>query len=265
MASAWHDIGVSLDLTRVYLAGRICLEAGGEIAAPIDFPGRQGRVAFAYLVAERGRPVAREALAGVLWPTERAPAWEGAMHALISKLRALLTRMGMDGATVLTSGGGCYELRLPRGAWVDLDAAADAVHLAESALRRDDPAAAYGPSAVAHHIARRPFLAGEEGPWIDGRRAKLRHVLVRALECRAAVYLWNREFPLAVEAARDAVELEPFRETAHRWLMRAHAAAENTAEALRAYERCRAIIADELGVDPSPATKAEYERILRTV
>lgn len=250
---------------RIYLAGRICLEAAGELVGPIDFPGRQGRIAFAYLVAERGRLVPRDALASVLWPAERATAWESATHAIISKLRTLLTKMGIDGVTALTSESGCYELRLPGNAWVDLDAATDAVHLAESALRRGDPAAAYGPSAVAHHIARRPFLSGEEGPWIEGRRAKLRHILVRALESRAQVYLWNREFPLAVEAARDAVELEPFRETAHRLLMQAHAASENMAEALRAYERCRAMIADELGVDPSPATKSEYERILRSV
>jgi DNA-binding SARP family transcriptional activator len=47
--------------------------------------------------------------------------------------------------------------------------------------------------------------------------------------------------------------------------MRAHATSGNTAEARRAYERCRVSIADELGVDPSPATKDEYERILRSV
>jgi DNA-binding SARP family transcriptional activator len=250
---------------RVYLAGRVCLEAGDQLFGPIDFPGRQGRVAFAYLVAERGRPVPRESLASVLWPGERAPAWESALSALISKLRALFTKAGLDGAAVLTAESGCYDLRLPGGAWVDLDAASDAIHQAESALRLGEPAKAYGPSAVAHHIARRPFLPGEEGPWIEGRRTKLRGVLVRALECRARVYLWNGELPLAVEAARDAVELEPFRETAHQLLMRAHATAGNTAEALRAYERCRVMIADELGVDPSPATKEEYERILKSV
>jgi DNA-binding SARP family transcriptional activator len=250
---------------RIYLAGRVCLEVGDALLGPLDFPGRQGRVAFAFLVAERGRPIPRDDLADVLWPGERAPAWESALSAVISKLRSVFTKAGLDGAAVLTAESGCYDLRLPGGAWVDLDAASDAIHQAESALRLGEPAKAYGPSAVAHHIARRPFLPGEEGVWLDGRRTKLRGVLVRALECRAQVYLWNGEHSLAVEASRDAVELEPFRETSHQLLMRAHAAAGNTAEALRAYERCRALIADELGVDPSPATKDAYERILKSV
>ena len=58
--------------------------------------------------------------------------------------------------------------------------------------------------------------------------------------------------------------LEPFRETAHRLVMRAHAAAGNPAEALRAYERCRSTIAEELGAGPSDATEDLYLQILRS-
>jgi DNA-binding SARP family transcriptional activator len=250
---------------RIYLAGRVCVEAGDLLVEPHDFPGRQGRLAFAFLVLERGRPVPRDALAEVLWRGERAPAWESALHAVVSKLRGVLSRVGLDGASSLAAEGGCYELRLPGDAWVDFDAAADAIHQAEAALRHEDPRSAYGPSAVAHHIARRPLLPGEDSAWLDGKRARLRSILVRALECRAHVYLWNGEHALAIEAARDAVDVEPFRETGHQLLMRAHASAGNTAEALRAYEKCRRAIADELGVDPSPSTRQVYEQILASV
>ena len=252
---------------RVYLAGRVCIESGGAVLEHLAFPGRQGRLAFAFLVCERGRPVSRTELADVLWSNDPASAWDTAISAIVSKLRGLLRQAGLDAGAVLPSTGGCYELRLPTGTWVDLEAANDAIHDAEAALRLGDPARAYGPSAVAHHIARRPLFAGEQGGghWADARRAKHRSTLLRALECRAQVYLWNGELPLALEAARDAVELEPLRETSHQLLMRSHAAAGNTAEALNAYERCRRLIASELGVDPSPQTRAIYEGILRAI
>ena len=166
---------------------------------------------------------------------------------------------------MLASASGCYELQLPGSAWVDVEAAADAIHEAEVALRAGDHVRAYGPSAVAHHIARRPFLAGDDSRWAELKRQKLHNILIRALECRAQVYLCNNEFSLAVEAARDAVDQEPFRETAHQLLMRAYAASGNTAEALQAYERCRRLIAEELGVDPSPATKALHMTLLKSV
>jgi DNA-binding SARP family transcriptional activator len=248
----------------VYLAGRMCIEAGEVVIDQQDFPGHQGRLAFAYLVCERGRPVSRSELVDVLWPQDTVAATDVAVSAIVSKLRAILTRAGLRGSEALAGTGGCYELRLPSDTWVDLEAASDAIHEAETALRLGDPARAYGPSAVAHHIARRRLFPADAdgGAWADGRRTKHHSILVRALECRAQVYLWNGELSLAVEAARDVVALEPLRETAHRLLMRALATAGNSAEALKAYEQCRRLIARELGVDPSPQTRAVYEDIL---
>lgn len=250
---------------RIFLTGRVCVESGGTRIDPAGFPGHQGRLAFAYLVSERNRPIARAELVDLLWPAEAPASSDTALSAIVSKLRGILRTCGLKPATALASAAGCYELRLPGDVWVDVEAAADAIHEAEAAMRADEPAAAYGPSAVAHHIARRPFFPGESGTWVDARRERLRGILLRALECRAAVYLWNSEHALAVEAAREVVALEPFRETGHQLLIRSLAAAGNTAEALRAYERCRRLIAEELGVDPSRQTKAVYEEVLSSL
>ena len=252
-------------LVRIHLAGRVSLEVNGRQLDQSTFPGQQGRVVFAYLVAERSRPIGRSELAAVLWPGAAPPSCESALNAVVSKVRALVARAGLDASSVLVAAPGCYELRLPASAWVDVEAATDAIHDAESALRAGDAGRAYGPSAVAHHIARRPFLPGTESPWIDGMRARLRAILLRALECRAEVYLWNSEFSLAVEVARELTVLEPLRESGHRLLIRGLAAAGNAAEALSAYERCRRLIARELGVDPSRQTKAVYEAVLMSL
>ena len=250
---------------RVYLAGRVSIEVAAQLVGPDQFPGQQGRVAFAYLVLERGRPVTVEELAETLWPGDLPAAWGPALRAIVSKLRSLIARPELCGATAVESARGAYELRLPSDSWIDIEAAADAIHDAEAALRQGDPRTAYGPSAVAHHIARRPFLAGEQGRWIEGQRDRLRDILLRALEARAQVYLWNSEHSLALRAAKDLIALEPLRESGHRLIMRAHTALGNTAEALRAYEQCRRLIARELGVDPSPQTKATYEEILQSL
>lgn len=250
---------------RIRLAGRLSLEAGECLFDQAEFPGIQGRIAFAFLTAERSRPVTRSELIEALWPADAPPSCESALNAILSKLRGLLTRAGLDQSATLVGASGCYELRLPADVWVDVEVAADAIHEAEVALRAGDPGRAYGPSAVAHHIARRPFLPGAEGQWLDAWRMRLRSILLRAVECRAEVYLWNSEFTLAAEAASELMALEPLRESGHRVLMRALAGAGNTAEALNAYEKCRRLIARELGVDPSKQTKAVYEALLASV
>lgn len=256
---------MELHTIRIHLAGRVSLEANGRFLDPGAFPGQQGRVAFAYLVCARNRPVSRSELTEALWTADVPGSADAALSAVISKLRSMLGRVGLDGAAMLTSGPGCYELRLPSDSWVDLEVASDAIHDAEAALRVNDPEGAYGPSAVAHHIARRPFLPGEDAPWVDAQRLRLRSVLLRALECRAEVYLWNREYALAAEAARELTIVEPLRESGHRLLIRALAAAGNAAEALWAYEQCRRLIADQLGVDPSRQTKDVYEAVLHSL
>ena len=208
-------------MLRIYLSGRMMIEAGGVLLEPQDFPAQQGRAAFALLVGERGFPVTRTALADALWPRQPPRSWSAALSSIVSKLRALLTQAGLDGSAALGNSGGCYELRLPTGTWVDHEVAANSIHAAEAALKAGDPARAYGPSAIAHHIAHRPFLPEVEGEWFEHRRERLASILVRALECRAEVYLWNHEHSLAVEAAREVVALQPFRETGYQLLMRA--------------------------------------------
>ena len=251
-------------MLRIYLSGHMGIESGGALIRGSDFPGRQGRAAFAYLVGERGGPVTRAALTDALWPAEPPPSWNTALSSIVSKLRSLLSRAGLDGASALRTADGCHELYLPQDAWIDHEVATESIHEAESALKAGDPGGAYGPSAVAHHIARRPFLPGETGRWFEERRAKLASLLVRALECRGEVYLWNREYPLAVEVAREAVALRPFRETAYRLLMRSHAAAGNAGEALWVYEQCRTLMSEELGVTPSRETQLLHLRVLQS-
>ena len=237
-------------MLRIYLTGEPCLLADGRLIAAEQLPRRQGRLAFAYLVSERARPVSRAELADVLWPGCLPAAYQAALSALVSKLRALL------GREVITSIHGCYRLELPADAWIDTEAAHAAVHEAEAALRADLQTAAYGPATVAAAILRRPFLPGADGSWVEDRRETLGQLLLRALDVLVEVHAWNREPALAVRVAQQALALEPFRESGYRRLMRLHQSGGDHAEALRVYERCRRLLADELGTTPAAETEA---------
>jgi DNA-binding SARP family transcriptional activator len=108
---------------RISLTGRVSIEADGATLDERSFPGRQGRLVFAYLLAEEGRAVPRDELAELLWRDAPPARWEKALSVLVSKLRALLEECGVDGQDALRSAFGCYQLVLPPGAWIDLAAA----------------------------------------------------------------------------------------------------------------------------------------------
>ena len=245
------------------MTDRISIEGGGTIVDEQRFPGRQGRFVFAYLLAARGRPVPREQLADALWDGAPPATWKEALSVLLSKLRALLNECGVDGSEALTSAFGCYQFVLPDGSWVDVVAAEEALSNAERDLAAGDAAQAALSAATAVGLARRTFLPGEDGLWIDERRSELRETLIRALECLAGSSRRSGRPEGSVRAAEELVALESFRERGYRLLMQAHSAAGNDAEALRTYERCRTLLADELGAYPSPETEAVYLEILR--
>jgi YVTN family beta-propeller protein len=218
---------------------------------------------FAYLAAQNGRPVPRDELAELLWDDALPATWEKALRVLMTKLRALLEECGIDGSTALTSAFGCYKLTLPAGAWIDVDAAVEAVERAEAELAVGDLGEARAQATAAAALARRSFLPGEDGPWVEERRRDLHEILVRSLECLRDAAFGAGEFAEAVRHGEEVTELEPFRESGYRRLMQAHAASGNPAEALRVYDRCRRFLADELGAYPSRETEAAYLEILR--
>ena len=241
----WVYVGAELSRGKVQLCGRFVVELDDRRVED-ELPGRQGRLLLAFIVTHRDRTVARDELIEALWPSGQ----DGGLAPLLSKLRRVLPLDGLRPSV--------------DDLWVDIEAAAAAVHRAESSLALGEPDAAWGPSQVAMFVAGRPFLAGESAPWIDVERRRLGELHLRALEAYAASTLGvgGTELSAAVRAGRKLVALEPYRESGHRILMEALDREGNPAEALLVYEALRTKLRDDLGVSPSPPTQELHRRLL---
>jgi DNA-binding SARP family transcriptional activator len=112
--------------TRIQICGRLAVEIAGRDVTEL-IPRRQGRVLFTYLVVNRHRPASRDQLVDALWAGAVPPDAEGALSSVLSRLRRAI---GIDAL----GGRGEVRLILPPDAWVDLEAAEEAMHRAESAI-----------------------------------------------------------------------------------------------------------------------------------
>jgi DNA-binding SARP family transcriptional activator len=244
-------------ITRVQLCGPLVVERGDE-RLESRLPGRQGRMLFGYLAINRHRLAARDELVAAVWPSDPPPAADGALNALLSKMRRALGAGAVDGRSSL-------RLRLD-GASIDIEAATEAIHRAESSVAQADWRRAWGPSLVALFVSERQFLLDEDADWVDVERRRLAELRLRALDCygTAALGIGGTELMAAVRAGRQLVELAPLRESGYRCLMQALAAQGNPAEALRVYSGLCDTLRDELGVSPSADTRAVYEQLVVT-
>ena len=242
--------------TRIQLCGRLVLSLAGR-RVENALPGAKGELLFAYLVLNRRRRIERDDLLVAVYGDDATPDHRPRLSVLLSKLRRAVGAECVTGRTQL-------ELVLPADVFVDVEAALDGLHRAETHVANGEWADAWGPSGIAYHVASRPLLAGHDRPWLDEWRRRLDDVRVRGLECFAAARLGlgGPTLPQAADCARQLIELAPVRETGHRILMEALERGGNVAEALRVYERLRTMLREELGIAPSPPVQLVYRRLL---
>ena len=240
---------------RIQICGALAIECDGQ-RLDAGLPGHQGRLLFIYLVVNRHRYVSRDEVAEALWREPDPAVVDARLNPLLSKLRRVLGADSVDGRSTIRL---CLA-----DAWVDLEAAAEAIHRAESSVARQEWARAWGPALTALLVAERDFLPGEDARWIDEIRHQLTELRLRALECYAAATLGlgGTELAAAVRAGRQLTRLAPLRESGYRYLMQALAAQDNLAEALGVYGQLSDCLREQLGISPSPATRQLYQQLL---
>jgi DNA-binding SARP family transcriptional activator len=241
---------------RVQLCGKLVIELDG-CRVEDALPGRQGRILFGYLAVNRRRPVGRYELIEALWGEELPPDPESSLSTLLSKLGRILGSERLLSRSTL-------QLQLPEGSWVDLESALEAIHRAESARNRQDWLEAWSAARVSLHIARRPFLAGEDALWIEEVRNELAEIHLQSLEvtAQAGLAIGDTELDTAERSARTLIRNAPYRESGYRWLMELQARRGNKGQALHTYELLRRRLQEDLGASPSTSTEELYRQLL---
>jgi len=128
--------------TRIQLCGRLVVELNGRRVEDA-LPGPKGKLLFAYLVLNRDRRISRDELLAAVYGEDASPDQHPSLSVLLSKLRNVI---GHE----LLSGRSEIELVLPRDAFVDVEAAREALHRAESHIAAGEWAESWDP--LASHI-----------------------------------------------------------------------------------------------------------------
>jgi predicted ATPase/DNA-binding SARP family transcriptional activator len=240
---------------------RVLDDAGGLVRVG----GPRVRALLIALALDPGAVVPVPSLLRQLGDAGSSEAARGALQARLSRLRAALRGAGLPGDLVESHPAG-YRLAITPA---DVDAAAfEALAAAGArALAAGDVAEAGTLLREALALWRGPALADvAEADFAVAPAARLERL-------RQAAQLDRIEADIATASASDAaglatqlealVAVDPLDERPRALQMRALYAAGRQAEALAVYEQARALLSDQLGVDPSPQLASVHLAVLR--
>lgn len=228
----------------------------------LGFRSDKVRALLAYLTLETDRVHQRAKLAGLLWPDwPEVTALTYLRHAL-TNLRDLL---GDRDATnpFLQVARASVRFNPESQHWFDFKIIADLslkTPLTDPAkLDRIQQAVAlyHGTLLDGFYLDDCP----EFEIWLLGARERLHQQLLQGLNQLVQCYEANALYEQAQQYARRYLELERTSEEAHCQLMRLLALSNQRRAALAQFELCRAILTEELGVEPAAETISLYEQI----
>jgi DNA-binding SARP family transcriptional activator/pimeloyl-ACP methyl ester carboxylesterase len=224
--------------------------------AVVTLPGSRQPALLAALVARAGQVVSVDRLVDLLWevPPENPTA---ALHSVVFKLRASLARIG--GRELLLTREHGYLLDVQPGE-VDVEVFESLVEEA-----RDQPSAEAAETlAGAHKLWRgRPYADFGDSEIAGSETLRMEELQRVAMERYGVALLDSGRPDEAITVMQPFVAVHRLREQARIVLMRALHATGRTAEALDQYQEYRRELADELGLEPSPALVAAQLAVLK--
>ncbi len=230
----------------------------------LAIPAGRQRALLALLIVNAGRVLSTDRIVEGLWGDEPPAGAAKALGFHVSRLRDALDPGRVRGGTdhVLATVPGGYLLRAEDA---QIDARRCERLAAEGrALLRTDPAAAAARFAEALALWRGDPLEGlADEPFAPPALALLEELRLRLLEDRFEAELALGHNEEVIGELGRAVAANPLREQLRGQLMTALYRSGRQAEALRVYEDGRRILAEELGIDPSPSLQRLQVSILR--
>ncbi|HSJ23907.1 MAG TPA: alpha/beta fold hydrolase [Longimicrobiales bacterium] len=230
--------------------------AGGSLWVPA---GTRQRLLLAALALHAPRAVSPERLMDILWGEAPPSDPHAALRTQVSRLRSCLSRLGLAHRLRPNDGIG-YALELNPD---ELDASVFEA-LQQRAASAARPAEALAATDRALTLWRdEPYGEFRHLPHFAGEAVRLRDLWLGVCERRIESLLALERTDDAHAAAVELVVSDPLRERSRALLMRVLYLAGRQGEALECFQDYRRLLAEELGLSPSPALRTLEQQILQ--
>ena len=216
------------------------------------------RSLLTYLVLHRDVPQPRQHLAFLFWPDATEAQARNNLRQLLHQLRQAFP----DVEHFLSADAHMLHWHPVTPCYLDVAAFEQTLTLADAAARQHDQHALQDALEQADSLYRGELLPGCYDEWILPERDRLRQRHLQVLEHLLRLFEEQGDPVTAIRYAQRLIALDPLSEDLYRRLMRLFALNNDRASALHVYHTCVTTLQRELGVNPDPATREAYERLM---
>jgi DNA-binding SARP family transcriptional activator len=244
---------------QIRLFGEVSVRCGA--VTPAHLPAKTQEL-FCYLLLHRDHPHTREFLAGQLWSDASASQSKKYLRQNLWQLQAALHQQPPTQATpVLLVSQRCISINPEASMWLDTWQLADTFAQVRH-LQGEDFLPQHAQAAQqAIGLYQGDLLDGWYQDWCLIERERFQSMFLVLLDKLIDYCLAQHQCEQGVEYGLRALRYDPTREKTHRRLMRLHYLAGDRAAALRQFEQCSTLLAEEFHVKPTRRTIELIEQI----
>jgi DNA-binding SARP family transcriptional activator len=239
-------------------------------------PAQKIKALLAFLMCQRAQGARKETLIDLLWPQQTDPKRaSSSFHQALFYLRRALEPDLKPGAvsSYIDRRGERYFFAPQKPYWIDADAFVHYTGRAQALEQSGDTASAIDYWARAADLYGGRFMAGIDGKytysdyydWCALAGLQFEQLFLTATMAVARHYLALGHHAVATGRAREALQVEPALESAHRLLMQSLIETGQLEQALHQYRVCEAELAFHQDHAPSAQTNLLYQRIVEVM
>ena len=231
-------------MLEVRLLGKFEARVDGQ---PVEIPLRAAQSLLAYLMLDAGTPHRREQLAGLFWPDMPDSRAKSNLRQTLSRLRKAI------GEKYLVANDLTIAFDATADYWLDVQVLARKVEAHTATADLIEAVSVYGGE----------LLPGFYDEWALLERERLQvafeHKMSLLLDRLVEAQRWDD----VLDWGERWITLSHAPEAAYRALIMAYGTRGDISNAAAVYQRCEEALRRDLGVEPSPQTRAALERVKR--
>jgi DNA-binding SARP family transcriptional activator len=244
---------------KVTLFGKFNIEIEGLKVAGME--ARKVQELLSYLLLFKDHPQPRDYLCETFWSDQSTANSRKHLRQTLWKLQSAMQGAGNPSGMALRNDSDWIQIQLAGDFWLDVDEIEKVFNLVKGKKASELSQRDFSQLEYAADVYKGDLLEGWYSDWCFFERERYQTMHLLLLDKLIQFCELHEKYDAGLFYGMDILRHDHSYERAHRQLMRLYFLTGNRTQALHQYKRCEMALRDELGVEPSEATKQLYEQI----